>query len=88
MIGPASCRERARRGFLQGRSTRDRGDLTAMTSKQAPRRISTIRYCAPAPRTGGGRNQASPLVGAAMITAIALAIALLALTMNAAQAMQ
>lgn len=55
-------------------------------SKQAPRRISTIRYTAP--RSGAGRGQMSALVGAATVTAIAIAIGLLALTINAAQAMQ
>lgn len=58
-------------------------------AKRPPRRISTIRYCDPAPRSVGVRRQkASPMVTAAMITALALAIAVLAVTIGAAQAMQ
>jgi hypothetical protein len=57
-----------------------------MSPKQAPRRISTIRYVEPAVR--GGARTGSPLVGLALVTAIAIAIALIALTINAAQAMQ
>ncbi len=56
-----------------------------MTSSKGPRRISTIRYV---PVATKGAGQSSPLVGVAVVTAIGIAIALLAVTISAAQAVQ
>lgn len=55
-----------------------------MATKIAPRRISAIRHV----DSAGSRSAQSPLAAAAMIAAITIAIALLSVTISAAQAMQ
>jgi len=52
-----------------------------MTRKQAPRKISAIRYCAPL------KTRTSPVVAWAAMTATVLAIVLLAATIGYAQAL-
>ena len=52
--------------------------------KPVARRISAIRHVAPAGRKSGH----SAIAGAAMIIAVTLAIALLSVTISAAQAIQ
>lgn len=52
-----------------------------MTRQQSPRKISAIRYCDPIKV----RRQTSPLVALAAVTATALAIALLVVTVGYAQ---
>jgi hypothetical protein len=64
----------------------EQGMMIMTAAKRAPKRISAIRYCDPAPRSS--RSQAGALAGVAMVTALGLAIAVLAVTIGAAQAMQ
>lgn len=59
------------------------------TPSQPRRRISSVRFCDPvAGRQAAAARGGSPLVILATVTAAALAVGLLALTISAAQAMQ
>lgn len=53
-----------------------------MTTRQTPRRIGAIRHIPKARQTGF-----SPLASLAAVTALAIVLALLAVTVSAAQAM-
>lgn len=59
------------------------------TPTQSNRRISNIRFVSRVePRRAGRSTAVSPVVGAALLAATAIAVAVLVLTVQAAQAVQ